>query len=243
MMERIAEASPRFEARTAGVCYLLNILTILIAVFFFRGFVVSGDAAATAANVLAREPLFRSGIAFEMISTAFSIAVAALFYALFKPVNGTLSLLAAFFRLIACAIAVVGYLFQLAPLVVLGRADYLNAFKLDQLQALALLSFKLHSQVVNVSIVFFGFHFLLTGFLIFKSSFLPRILGVFCTLAGLGGLTFLAPTLGSYLFRYLIVVGLLAEVSLTLWLLVKGVNEDRWKEQASRLNAPAREQR
>src|SRR5215471_11288821 len=114
MMERITEASPRFKARTAGVCYLLNILTILIAVFFFRGFVVSGDAAATAAHVLSREPLFRSGIAFETISTACSIAVAALFYALFKPVNGSLSLLP-FFRLIACAIAAVGYLFQLAP--------------------------------------------------------------------------------------------------------------------------------
>ena len=233
MMERIAESSPRFKARTAGACYLLNILTILIAVFLFRGLVVSGDAAATAANVLTREPLFRSGIAFEMISTAFSIAVAALFYGLFKPVNRSFSLLAAFFRLIACAIAAFGYLFQIVPLVLLGGAHYLSAFNLEQLQALAMLFFKSNAQVRNVSIVFFGFHFLLVGLLILKSTFLPRALGVLCAFAGLGGLIFLAPPLASYLFPYLVGVGLLTEVSLTLWLLVKGVNEHRWREQAS----------
>jgi len=233
MMERIAEASPRFNARAAGTCYLLNILTILIAVFLFRGLVVPGDAAATAASVLTREPLFRSAIAFEIISTAFSIAVAVLFYVLFKPVDESFSLLAAFFRLIACAVAALGYLFQIAPLVVLGGGSYLSAFNLEQLQGLAMLFFKLNAQVRNVSIVFFGFHFLLVGFLILKSTFLPRALGVLCALAGLGGLIFLAPPLASYLFPYIVAVGLLTEVSLTLWLLVKGVNEQRWKEQAS----------
>jgi len=182
---------------------------------------------------LARESVFRSAIAFEIISTAFSIAVAALFYALLKPVNGSFSLLAAFFRLIACAVAALGYLFQIAPLVVLGGGSYLSAFNLEQLQALAMLFFKLNAQVRNVSIVFFGFHFLLVGFLILKSTFLPRALGVLCAFAGLGGLIFLAPPLASYLFPYIVAVGLLTEVSLTLWLLVKGVNEQRWKEQAS----------
>ena len=233
-MERIVEASPRFKARAAGLCYLLNILTIMIAVLFFRGLIVPGDAVATATNVLAHEPLFRSGIAFEIISTACSIAVAALLYALLKPVNRSFSLIAAFFRLVACAIAALSYLFQVGPLVVLGGAHYLSVFKLEQLQALALLFFKLHSQVMNVSIVFFGFHFLVTGLLILKSTFLPRILGILCAFAGLGGLTFLAPPLANRLFfPYLVAVGLLAEVSLTLWLLVKGVNEHRWKEQAS----------
>ena len=233
MRDRIAKPSPRFKARIAGACYLLNILTIMIAVFLFRGLVVSGDAAATAANVLARESVFRSAIAFEIISTAFSIAVSALFYALLKPVNGSFSLLAAFFRLIACAVAAFGYLFQIAPLVVLGGGSYLSAFNLEQLQGLAMLFFKLNAQVRNVSIVFFGFHFLLVGFLILKSTFLPRALGVLCAFAGLGGLIFLAPPLASYLFPYIVAVGLLTEVSLTLWLLVKGVNEQRWKEQAS----------
>jgi len=233
MRDRIAKPSPRFKARIAGACYLLNILTIMIAVFLFRGLVVSGDAAATAANVLARESVFRSAIAFEIISTAFSIAVSALFYALLKPVNGSFSLLAAFFRLIACAVAAFGYLFQIAPLVVLGGGSYLSAFNLEQLQGLAMLFFKLNAQVRDVSIVFFGFHFLLVGFLILKSTFLPRALGVLCAFAGLGGLIFLAPPLASYLFPYIVAVGLLTEVSLTLWLLVKGVNEQRWKEQAS----------
>jgi len=233
MTDHTVGTSPRFKARAAGVCYLFNILTIMVAVFFFRGLIVSGDAAATGANVLAHAPLFRSGLAAEIISTAWSIAVATLLYGLLKPVNRDFSLLAAFFRLIACAIAAFSYLFQLAPFIVLGGASYLSAFKLEQLQALSLLFFKLHSQVMNISIVFFGFHFLLIGFLILKSTFLPRPLGVLWAFAGLGGLIFLAPPLATYLFRYIVAVGLLTEVSLTLWLLVMGVNVQRWKEQAS----------
>lgn len=233
MREAQAEASPRFTARAAGAFYLLNTLTILLAVFFFRGLIVSRDPAATATNVLAHESRFWLGFAFELISTACSIAVTALLFELFRPVNRSVSLLAAFLRLIACAIAVFGYLFQLAALQVLAGAHYLSAVNLQELQALALLHYKFSAQASRISIVFFGFHFVLVGYLIFRSTFMPRILGAFLAFAGVMGLTFLAPPLGAFLFPYLVAIGLLAEISLTAWLVVVGVDVQRWKQQAS----------
>ncbi len=234
MMERIAEASPRFKARIAGVFYLLTMLTGVFAELFVRGrLVVYGDAAATATNILAHEPLFRLGFASDLIAGACYIAVTALFYDLFKPVNRSLSLLAAFFSLVGCAIGAVSCLFHLAPLAVLGGAQYLSVFKVEHLQALALMLLKLRAQTANIGIVFFGFYCLLIGYLIFRSTFLPRILGAGMAFAGLGWLTFLSPPLANHLFPYNLAPGALGEGLLTLWLLVMGVNVQRWKEEAS----------
>lgn len=232
MIEGIAEASPRPSARTTGVVYLLYFLTAVLGEFFLKGLVVHGDAVATANNILAHQPLFRLGMATGLISTACYVAVTALFYDLFKPVNRSLSLLAAYFSLVGCAILAFASLFRLAPLVVLGGSQYLNAFKVDQLRALALLFLELHGQGVNISFVFFGVYCLLIGYLIFRSSFLPRILGVLMAFAGSGWLIFLSPPLANYLSSYIVVLGFLAELALMLWLLVKGVNVQRWKEQA-----------
>jgi uncharacterized protein DUF4386 len=233
MMERIAEASPRPRARITGVVYLLYFLTAVFGEFFLRGLVVSGDAAATANNILAHQPLFRLGSATAVIATACYITVTALLYDLFKPVNRSLSLVAAFFSLVGCAILAFGSLFQLAPLVVLGGSQYLSAFKVEQLRALALMFLELNTQAANIYLVFFGFYDLLIGYLIFRSAFLPRILGVLMALAGLGWLTFLSPPLANSLSPYILVLGFLAELALMLWLLVMGVNVQRWKEQAS----------
>jgi len=225
--------SPHPRARIAGVVYLVYFLTAAFAEFFMRGLVVSGDAAATANNILAHRPLFRLGLATGLIATACYIAVTALFYDLFKPVNRSLSLLAAFFSLVGCAILAFGSLFQLAPLVILGGNQYLSAFKVEQLRALALMFFELNTQAGNICVVFFGVYCLLIGYLIFRSAFLPRILGAPMAIAGLGWLTFLSPPLADYLSPYILVLGFLAELSLMLWLLVMGVNVQRWKEQAN----------
>ncbi|HEY3204512.1 MAG TPA: DUF4386 domain-containing protein [Thermoanaerobaculia bacterium] len=232
-MGRIAEASPRFKARMAGVFYFLTFLTGGVGFLAHGSLVVRGDAAATAANILAHEPLFGLGFAAWIIMFACYIAVTALFYYLFEPVSRSISLLAACFSLVGCAIGALSCIFYLAPLVVLGGAPYMSVFKLDQLQALALLFLRLHAQAYNSSLVFFGFYCLLIGYLIFRSTFLPRILGVLMAIAGLGWLTFLSPPLADYLSPYILAPGVLGEGSLTLWLLVKGVNEQRWKEQAS----------
>jgi hypothetical protein len=233
MIGRIAEGSPRPSARITGVVYFLYFLTAVLGEFFLKGMVVDGDAAATANNLLAHQPLFRLGLATGLIATACYIAVTALFYGLFKPVDRSLSLLAAFFGLVGCAITAFGSLFQLAPLVVLGGAPYLSVFNVEQLQALALMFLKLNAQTANICLVLFGFYDLLIGYLIVKSTFLPRFLGVLMALAGLGWLTFLYPPLANSLSPYILVLGFLAELLLMLWLLVKGVNVQRWKEQAS----------
>jgi hypothetical protein len=232
MIGRIAEGSPRPSARITGVVYLLYFLTAVLGEFFLKGMVVDGDATATANNLLAHQPLFRLGLATGLIATACYIAVTALFYGLFKPVNRSLSLLAAFFGLVGCAITAFGSLFQLAPLVVLGGAPYLSVFNVEQLRALALMFLKLNTQTASICLVLFGFYDVLIGYLIFRSFFLPRVLGVLMALAGLGWLTFLYPPLANSLSPYVLVLGFLAELLLMLWLLVKGVNVQRWREQA-----------
>jgi len=233
MIEKIAEASSSPKARITGVVYLLFFLTTIPAELLIRGLVVSGDAAATANNILAHQSLFRLHFAGGLIATALYIAVTALFYGLFKPVNRSLALVAAFFSLVGCAIQAFGSLFQLAPLVLLGGSPYLSVFKVEQLQALALMFLKLNAETPDIYLVFFGLFNLLIGYLIFRSTFLPRILGALMALSGLGWLTFLLPPLANNLFTYIAVIGILAEASLMLWLLVKGVNVQRWKEQAS----------
>jgi len=233
LTERMTETSLRLKARAAGVFYVLIFLTGGLAAFVGGRLVVSGDTAATANNILAHQPFFRLHFAAELIMTACTVVVTALFYDLFKPVNRNLSLLAAFFSLVGCAIQALSYVFDLAPLVVLGGARYLTVFKVEQLQALALMFLKLGAQAVNICLVFFGFYCLLIGYLILRSTFLPRILGVLMAFAGLAYLTFLAPPLAKYLSPYILAPGVLGEGSLTLWLLVMGVNVQRWKEQAS----------
>ena len=240
--ERIAEASPRSRARIVGVVYLLYFLTAVLGELFTQqagisGFGVSGDAAATANNILAHESSFQLGFPLGLISIAYYVAVTALFYQLFKPVSRSLSLLAVCFSLVGQAIAAFGSLFQLAPLVVLGGSPYLSVFNVKQLQALALMFLNLNAQVGNIALVFDGLFLLLIGYLIFRSTFLPRVLGALMVLAGLGWLTFLSPPLANYLYTYIQVLGGLAEASLMLWLLVIGVNAERWKGQASAAGA------
>jgi hypothetical protein len=232
-MAPTAGQSARFKAKIAGVSYLLTILTSSFAELVRGKLVVSGDAGATAANILAHQRLLHLGFAFDVIAGASYIAVTAVFYGLFKPVNRGLSLLAAFFSLVGCAIGAVGASLGLAPLVVLGNAPYTTAFKMDQLRALALLLLKLRAQTANVGIVFFGFYCLLIGYLIVRSSFLPRALGVLMAIAGLGWLTFLSPPLANDLVPFNLLSGLLGEGSLTVWLLLIGVDARRWQEQAS----------
>ena len=231
MVGRIAETSPRLKARIAGGLYLSGVLNLFAGAVISR-LVVNGDAAATAHNILAHETSYRLAFAADIITVPCYIGVTALFYDLFKPVNRSLSLLAAFFSLVGCTVGAVSCLFELAPLAVLGGAQYLNVFKVEQLQALALTFLKLHGQCFDISFVFFGFYCLLIGYLIFRSGFLPRILGAGMAIAGLGWLTFLSPVLAHDLSPYILAAGI-GEASLTLWLLGAGVNAARWKERGS----------
>jgi hypothetical protein len=234
MTERITETSPRLKARIIGVFYLLTILTGIFAQgFVSERLVVSGDAAATATNILTHRGLFQLGFAVYLIEMACQMAMTALFYDLLKPAGRSVSLLAAFLGFAGCVIKTFSRVFFIAPLFVLGGAHYLSVFSAEQLQALALLFLKVNDRGAATALVFFGFYALLTGYLIIRSTFLPRILGVVSVFGGLGWLSFLYLPLGYRVFPYIAAFGLLGGVALILWLLVFGVNEQRWKEQAS----------
>lgn len=182
MIEQSREASSRPRARTTGALYLIYFLTAILSLLLVsRGFAVSG-------NVM------------NVLSTLCYLVVTFLFYRLFKPVSGRLSLLAALFSLGGCVDMSLGL-------------------------------FNLHSPFSPL--LFFAPFCLLIGYLIFRSSFLPRILGVAMALAGLGWLAFLLPAVPDYLSTSIKVFGFLAELSLCLWLLVMGVDDERWNQQAS----------
>lgn len=123
---------------------------------------------------------------------------------------------------------------QLAPLLLLHNTSYLKAFNIEQLQTLSLFFLNLQSQGYNISLLLFAFYFPIIGYLVYKSNFLPRILGVIYTLAGLGYLInslamFLFPHLATYLFPYVLLPAFIGEVSMSLWLIFKGVKVPEMK--------------
>ncbi len=219
----------------AGVFQLLEAITAACpGVFILDRLVVAGNAAATAANILGHERLLWLGFASLLIGVACHIAWALLMYELLKPVNRSVSLLAAFFVLVCCAMQAVASLFYLAPLLILQGGSSFSAFTPEQLQALALMFVKLNNYANDINLVFFGLWCILTGYLIFRSTFLPRILGALLAIGGLGWVTYLYPPLAYHLFiPYIAAASALGEIPLEFWLIVMGLNVQRWKEQAS----------
>jgi hypothetical protein len=236
-MERIAEASPRSLARMAGVFQLLEALTAGFGQVIVRDrLVVSGNAASTAANILGHEGLFWLGFASSLIGVVFHIVWALLLYDLLKPVNRRLSLLALFVILVGCAIQALTCFLYLAPLLILQGGSTLSAFTAEQVQALALMFLRLNAYAFDIYLVFFGLWCTLIGYLIFRSTFLPRVLGVLLAISGLGWMLYLSPQLATHLFfPYIAVASALGEIPLELWLIVMAVNAQRWKEQADRI--------
>lgn len=235
-MAPTGESSPRFRARMGGLAYLAMFVAGGIATFGKHGLIVANNPTATAANILAHQSMYILGYAGDVLVIATYVAVVALFYRIFKPVNRSVALIAAFMGLMGCAAQSVTCLFEIAPLSLLGGAPYLGVFNPEQLRAFAFLSLKLYSLAYGVALVFFGFFDFLTGYLIYRSWFLPRFLGVFMML-GIAGVAFLAPPFATKYFTY-IISGAIGELLLTLWLLVKGVNEEKWNEQSAALGGP-----
>ena len=236
MAGRTVETSPQFYARMAGACYLLGALASVFGQMIIPDrLVVSSSAATTAGNILAHESLYRFGAVLAFMSVPFHLVWAILFYRMFKPVNKSIPLLAAFVMLMGCVMWTLCAFFSLAVLNVLKGTSSLSAFAPEQLQTLALVLLRLNAQAYDIGLVFFGLWCLLVGYLIAKSTFLPRTIGVLYALAGVGYLTLLWQPLAKYLYPYNLALAGPGEVSLLLWLLVKGVNVPKWKEQATDL--------
>ncbi|HYV95399.1 MAG TPA: DUF4386 domain-containing protein [Chitinophagales bacterium] len=216
-------------ARAAGFLYLITIIAGGFAEAFVReGLTVYGDAAATAHNILASEQMYRFGFVADLLTLICGTLLSLIFYILFKPVNKNLSLLALIFSIVAGAVMAINLLNQLAPLLLLHQTSYLKAFTIEQLQTLSLFFLNFQEQGYGISLLLFAFYFPIIGYLVYKSNFLPRILGVIYALAGLGYLMnslamFLFPHLHPYLFPYVLLPAFMGEVSMSLWLIFKGV--------------------
>ena len=232
---RLTDTSPRRLARIAGlVAWITTSAGFSLSVL--GNLVVNDNAAATAHNILANELLFRLAVVGDVVSLLY-IVYTFLLYKLFRPVNRNLAVVGALFSTVGIAVGALIPLFELAALVVLKDAHSLSGFSLEQVQATALVLLKVRAQAYAVSAVLFGTYNVLTGYLIVRSTFLPRILGVLLAIAGVGYLintfaTFLAPDFAAHLSPWILIPGA-AELLLALWLLVVGVNEQRWHEQAS----------
>lgn len=235
-------ASPRRLARIIGVLYLVTVAAGVIAQGVIGGqLIVPGDAARTAGNLVARESLHRLGFTIYMVEMAAQVGMTVLFYRLLAPAGRTLSLAAAAFGLVGCTIKALSRLFYLAPLLVLdGDAQYLGVFNGNQLQALALLLLEVNDIGAGMALPFFGLSGVLMGWLVIRSTFLPRWLGVLKLAGGVGWLTFLSPSLGLRLFPLVAGLGILGSIVTILWFLIKGVDEERWRARAAAAAAPSR---
>lgn len=216
-------------ARAAGYLYLVIIVTAGFSEGFVRsGLTVPGDAAATAENIMAAQGLFRLGLVSDLIAFISDAAVSVLLYMLLKPVSRTVSLLAASLRLLAHpAIASLNLLNHFAALFVLSDAPYLRVFEPEQLNALMMLFLGLHGYGYLIGGAFFGVHCLLLGYLLYKSALFPKVLGVMMVAASLGYVTesigmFLYPANASFYTWLVIVTAVIAELSLCLYLMVRG---------------------
>ncbi len=240
MTNQNAEISPQTYARIGGMIYLLIIVLGGIDEVFIRSkLIVPGDVIATTHNIMASRALFRRSIVGDLIMQVCDIPTIVIFYVLLKPVSKSLSLLAAFFNLAQTAILGINKIYLLTTLSFLGDADYLKVFDPHQLQALAYLSLDLHESGYGIGLIFFGFTCLIVGYLMFRSGYFPRAIGVLQIIAGLSYLInsfaqILSPTFAAEIFPAILVPAFIGELSTCLWLLVKGVNVPKWNEQVGK---------
>jgi len=229
--------SPQVYARIGGVLYLITIVLGAVGELFVRGnIVVAGDAAATAANLRSMESLWRFGIASEMFSGICTIILGLILYVLLKPVNKNLALLATFFNLIAIGVQTAYALQLVDALLPLGNATYLKAFTPDQLNAMATMSIEAHANGFGLALLLFGCFFPIAAYLIFKSGYFPKALGILYLIPGLSYLTssfalILAPDFAQRFYFVIAGPALIGEAALCLWLIVKGVNVAKWEKR------------
>lgn len=233
-MDRLDAHGARRLARIGGVLYLVIIVLGALGEAVVRGsIVVPGDPAATAANLRAMEWLWRLGVVGEIVLLACATALALIFYTLLRPVSRDLARLAVLFNLVCIAIEGVAAVALATALHPVTGAATLAAFPASQLDAMAMLSIRSHSTGFGIALVFFGVECVILGRLIIRSGYMPAWIGLLMQLAGAcyvinSVALLLSPPLSSRLFPAILIPALIAELSLALWLLVRGVRSEPW---------------
>ena len=231
-----AHMSVQTYARIAGVLLLLTILAGSFGEFYVPSkLIVSTDATTTANNFIAHDTLFRLGFASYLVEAVCDVSLSLIFYVLLRPVHKYLALLAICFGLVSTASFVVAQLFYFAASLIVGGADYMKTFSPDQVNTLALLSLKVSGYGGGIFMVFYGIASIVRGYLIVQSGYLPRFLGVLLAFGGLGFVTrnFILVLAPAYASPFFLLPMTVAVLSLTLWLLVRGVDVPKWNDRAA----------
>ena len=233
-MTRRAATSPQVYARIGGALYLAIILLGIFAQGFVRAtLVVPDDATATAHNIMASQSLWSVGAAANLIVVLCAVPLLLIEYVLLRPVNRTLAQLALALNLVSVGVEAVSKVFFIAVLPALQSRAHFAGFDSGQVESLAYLVLTWHDVSFNIALIFFGLTCLVNGYLIFKSRYFPRVIGVLMQIAGACYLVacfsaLFIPSLVKLLYPTILVPCLIGELSLCLWLLIKGVNVQRW---------------
>jgi hypothetical protein len=223
--------SPKRTARVAAVFYLMTLVAAIIAQgAIAEQLVNSTNASVTARNIVAHEDLYRFGYTMYMIEMVAQVIMTMLFYELLKPVSRTGSLIAAVIGVVGCGIKALSRVFFVAPAIVLEGTRYLDTFSPEQLKSMALLFYNVNEMGAAIAVVFFGFNTVITGWLMIRSTYLPRVLGWIAVVGGIGWLAFLWPPLGYRRNLYIAAIALLGSLATIVWMLVYGVKQERWNE-------------
>jgi hypothetical protein len=223
--------SPKQLAIFAGFGYLVIFITGIFSNFFvLENLVVPGEAATTVNNIVDRDMMFRIGILSFIIMVFFDVVLAWALYIILKPVNKDLSLLSGWLRLVNSIIFGIALYNLFSVLQLLSGAHYLEAIETGHLQAQVMLLLDTFNNTWLIGLIFFGLHLFLLGYLIVKSSYIPKIIGILLMVAAAGYLidsfaNFLLPDYENYknIFMLIVVVpGIIGELSLTFWLLLRG---------------------
>lgn len=236
MAIRTSQKMPILYARIAGFLYLIIIIFGISSEALIRsGLIVPENAAASAGNILASQGLFRLGFLADSIMFSCDVGLAVLLFILLKPVSKTLALMALFFRLTQTAVIAMNLLNYYAAMLLLTGPVYTSAFEPSQLHALTSMFLDLHAHGYDLGLILFGVHCMILGYLILKSRYIPKVLGI---LMMAGGVAYLVGSYTRFLFPDYVatvlpiyIVALVSELALCLWLLIKGVNLERWIER------------
>jgi hypothetical protein len=237
MMDFTAGASPQRLARMAGALYLVNIVAGAFSIGVVPALLVVHNVGTTAHNIQTHELVYRLGLAAHVLVTVTNVPMAVIFYELFKVVNRRIAMLDMFLGLVATAIEAASLLNQFTPVVLLGSSRYTSAVPPAPLHALAYLPTDLATTDYSIYTVFYGLGFITSAYLVYKSTFLPKTIGVLLAIDALtylvnGFTTMLAPGVAAHLGAWVGIPTIIAEGSYCLWLLIAGVKVERWNEQA-----------